>query len=50
MQLIVQILENGSVEVSAVDPAASMMSVKNESLGGLASEIGDKLKKVIDHL
>lgn len=48
--VIVQELEDGHIEVSAVDPAASMMSVKNESLGGLASEVGDKLKRVIDSL
>ena len=48
--VIVQELENGSVEVSAVDPAASMMSVKNEFLGGIAGEVGEKLKRVIDNL
>ena len=38
---------NGEVEVSAVDPIASMSSVGNEDLAGLASEVQQKLKNVI---
>lgn len=41
---------DGNVEVSAVDPVASMMSVKNESLGELAAEIREKLQKVIQNM
>ncbi|QGY45313.1 DUF302 domain-containing protein [Maribellus comscasis] len=48
--VIVQENENGDVEVSAVDPVASMSSVQNESLGGVATEIQQKLKKVIENL
>jgi uncharacterized protein (DUF302 family) len=48
--VIVEEHANGDVEVSAVDPVASMMSVKNESLGGLAMEIQGKLKKVIENM
>jgi uncharacterized protein (DUF302 family) len=48
--VIVQEHENGSVEVSAVDPAASMMGVNNEFLGEIAGEVGEKLKRVIDNL
>ncbi|MEO9210248.1 MAG: DUF302 domain-containing protein [Ginsengibacter sp.] len=48
--VIVQERENGQVEVSAVDPMASMMAVKNEKLGGVANEVREKLKKVIDNL
>ena len=48
--VIVQERENGQVEVSAVDPIASMMAVQNESLGGLAQEVSAKLKNVIDHI
>lgn len=48
--VIVEEHENGDVEVSAVDPIASMSSVKNESLGGIAKEIQQKMKKVIDNL
>ena len=48
--VIVEEHENGDVEVSAVDPIASMSSVKNESLGALASEVQGKMVKVIDSL
>lgn len=42
--------ESGDVEVSAVDPIASMSSVNNEALGSLALEIQQKLQTVIDNL
>ncbi len=48
--VIVQELENGKTEVSAVDPVASMQAVENESLQPVASEVREKLKKVIDNL
>jgi len=48
--VVVQQHENNDIEVSAVDPIASMMSVKNENLGGLATEIQTKLFTVIDNL
>lgn len=48
--VIVEAHENGDIEVSAVDPIASMSSVKNEALGSIASEIQQKLKKVIANL
>lgn len=48
--VIVQELDNGKVEVSAVDPVASMQAVENDSLGDIAGQVRDKLKKVIDHL
>lgn len=41
---------DGSVEVSAVDPVASMASVKNDSLGGVASQVREKLQRVINNL
>jgi hypothetical protein len=41
---------DGTVEVSAVDPVASMASVKNDSLGGVALQVGEKLQKVINNL
>jgi uncharacterized protein (DUF302 family) len=40
----------GNIEVSAVDPIASMSSIKNESLGVLAQDITNKLKQVITKL
>lgn len=48
--VIVQELEKGKTEVSAVDPVASMKAVENESLGAIAQEVRQKLKKVIDSL
>lgn len=48
--VIVEENNDGKVEVSAVDPVASMQAVKNESLGSIAEEIRSKLKKVIDQL
>lgn len=40
----------GQIEVSAVDPAASMQAVGNDKLAEIASEIRDRLKKVIEQL
>jgi uncharacterized protein (DUF302 family) len=48
--VIVQEHENGKVEISAVDPAASMMAVKNDSLGNVATQVREKLKRVINNL
>lgn len=38
------------VEVSAVDPIASMQAVKNDSLGEVAQQVQDKLKQFIETL
>ena len=48
--VIVEELENGDIEISAVDPIASMSSVENESLGELATEIQQKMISVIENL
>ena len=48
--VIVQELENGKVEVSAVDPVASMSAVKNEQLGAVAQQVREGLKRAIDSL
>lgn len=48
--VIVEEHENGEIEVSVVDPIASMSAVTNESLGGLASEVQEKMLKVIENL
>lgn len=48
--VIVQEHENGKVEVAAVDPIASMISVNNPALGSLAEEVQQKLKRVIENL
>jgi uncharacterized protein (DUF302 family) len=48
--VIVQQLDNGDVEVAVVDPVASMMSVENDALGEVASDIQNRLKRVISNL
>jgi uncharacterized protein (DUF302 family) len=48
--VVVEENENGEIEVSAVDPIASMMSVKNEALNGFALEVREKLVRVIANL
>ena len=48
--VIVEEHENGDVEVSVVDPIASMGAVKNEALGSLALEVQQKLLKVLENL
>ena len=45
--VIIQEKVQGQVEVSAVDPAASMLSVENDDLREIATEIRVKLQNVI---
>lgn len=48
--VIVQEREPGIVEVSAVDPAASMMAVENNSLAEIAKDVQKKLAKAIENI
>ena len=48
--IIVQEQANGGVEVSAVDPMASMGAVGNPALAVIAEQVQAKLKKVIENL
>ena len=48
--VVVQQLDDGTVEVSAVDPVASMQGIENPNLGELAMEVRGLLKSVIDGL
>ena len=48
--VIVQEKTVGQVEVSAVDPTASMQSIENEKLKEIASEVRERLQKVIEQL
>jgi uncharacterized protein (DUF302 family) len=48
--VIVQETPDGRVEVSAIDPIASMQAIDNPGLRDLAEEVQGKLKKVIDRL
>jgi uncharacterized protein (DUF302 family) len=48
--VIVQELVNGGVEVSAVDPVASMQAIDNPELAEIADQVRGRLKGVIDGL
>lgn len=48
--VIVQETADGTIEVAAVDPVASMSAVENPKLMDIAAEIQQKLKKVIENL
>ena len=48
----VLVIEQGQnkIEIAAVNPVASMQAITNPSLGNIALEVTDKLKKVIENL
>ena len=48
--VVVRQLDGESVEVSIIDPVSSMMAIKNEKLGAIATEVQAKLKKVGESL
>lgn len=48
--VIVQEKVKGQIEVSAVDPTASMQAAENNALVEIAKEIRGRLQKVIDNL
>ena len=48
--VIVRQTGEGKVEVSAVDPAASMQAIDNTGLGDVASKVRSILKKMIEEL
>ncbi|MFO7578546.1 MAG: DUF302 domain-containing protein [Pelovirga sp.] len=48
--VILRELPEGSIEVSAVDPLASMQAISNPQLRSIAEQIRDKLKEVITAL
>lgn len=48
--VVVQENEDHQVEISAIDPAASMMAVKNDALGSVAKQVREKLMKVIENV
>ena len=48
--VIVQEKIPGQVEVSAVDPAASMQAIENKALAEITIEIRGRLQKVIEQL
>lgn len=46
--VVVHTLGDGAIEVSAVDPVASMQAVDNPKLGEIAGEVRGRLAKVIE--
>lgn len=48
--VIVEENKDGSVEVSAVNPVASMQAVSNDQLPPIAGEVRKRLEKVINNL
>ena len=48
--VIVQELEDGNIEVAAIDPSASMQAVQNQDLQGVAEEVRKKLQSVTSSL
>ncbi|WP_034918859.1 DUF302 domain-containing protein [Gillisia sp. CAL575] len=48
--VIVQQLDDNSIEIAAVNPIASMQAINNSELKEIADEISEKLKKVINNI
>ena len=48
--VVVQEIEEGQVEVAAIDPVASMEAVANPDLKDVAEEVRGKLKKVVENV
>ena len=45
--VVVQQREGGKVEISAVDPIASMAAIENPKLGAVAGQVRELLKQVV---
>lgn len=48
--VVVRELDTHKTEIAIIDPVASMLAVKNESLGQVAAEVQTKLKRVAEAL
>ncbi len=48
--VILRDLGDGTTEVAAVDPVASMAAVENADLGDVAAEVRDRLQRVVEAL
>jgi uncharacterized protein (DUF302 family) len=48
--VIVQEIGEGSVEVAAIDPIASMQAIDNPGLGEIAQQVQAMLKQVVERL
>ncbi len=47
---VLQQKEGGAVEISAVDPVASMQAIDNPALAATAEQVRDKLREVVDEI
>ena len=48
--VVVEQKDDGTVEISAVDPLASMQGIENADLAGVAGEVSTRLKGVVEGL
>ncbi|RIX27474.1 DUF302 domain-containing protein [Sphingomonas edaphi] len=48
--VVIQALGNGRTEVAAIDPVASMQAIENQQLTAAASEVRERLQRVIQSL
>jgi uncharacterized protein (DUF302 family) len=48
--VIVQELASGGVEVAAIDPVASMAAIENAALSAVATEVREKLARVVGNV
>lgn len=48
--VIVHEIEEGKIEIVAIDPVASMQAVENPNLGKIAEQVRNKLKTVVQNL
>ncbi len=48
--VVVQETEEGKIEVSAIDPIASMQAIENPELKDIADQVRAMLKKVVESL
>jgi uncharacterized protein (DUF302 family) len=48
--VVLREVSEGRTEVAAIDPVASMSAVENDSLGGVATEVRERLQRVVESL
>jgi uncharacterized protein (DUF302 family) len=48
--VIIQELDEGEIEVAAIDPIASMQAVKNETLMPIALQVQKKMRSVVENV
>jgi len=48
--VVVQEHDSGEIEISAVDPIASMLAVGNPELESIATEVQQRMKQVVENL